>query len=283
MKTLISATAALGLLLLFAGLSEREDPGKPWRLVAALDRLAAEAGIGRVGGSGLLALSLLGALAGSAVAAVLTSLPVVVAASFLAGGLLPIVHARSRREKHRNALRHAWPDAMAEIISGVRAGLSLAECCSALAGRGPRELRAGFAAFSTTYEASGSFAAALIRLQDVLEDPVADRVAAILRMAHEVGGNDLVRVLRTSAELIREDLRIRGEISARWSWTITAARLAAGAPFVVLVIMSVRPEAAGAYASRGGTATIIAGALASLAGYRLMLRAAKLPEERRIR
>jgi tight adherence protein B len=172
---------------------------------------------------------------------------------------------------------------MAHLISGVRAGLSLAECCSALSKRGPEELRAGFGALAATYAATGSFDAALTRLQESLEDPVADRVVAVLRMAHAVGGNDLVRLLRTTAELIREDLRIRGEIRARWSWTVTAARLAAAAPFLVLLMMSTRPEAAAAYASDPGTATIIVGSSVSFLGYRLMLRAARLPEERRSR
>lgn len=283
MTTLITFLGGLGIMLLFSGLTQRERRHKRSRLLQALDRLEAEAGYARAGGRRLLASCFVGAAAGYAVGSAVGSLWIVSAAVFAAGGVLPLAHARSRRDKLRDALRAAWPDAMADIISGVRAGVSLAECCSALANRGPAGLRSGFAAFSATYAACGSFDAALTRLQDALEDPVADRVVAVLRMTHEVGGNDIVRVLRTSAELIREDLRIRGEIQARWSWTITAARLAAGAPFAVVLMMSTRPEAAAAYGSTGGTITILIGSAACLIGYRLMLLAAKMPEERRIR
>lgn len=283
MTTLITLVAGLGVVLLFSGLTQPDRPHQRWRPLDPLDRLAAEAGYGRAGGSGLLASCFVGAATGYAVGAAAGSLWVVSAVLFAAGGVAPLALARSRRDKMRDALRAAWPDAMADIISGVRAGLSLAECCSALATRGPDGLRGGFAAFSATYAACGSFDAALTRLQDALEDPVADRVVAVLRMTHEVGGNDVVRVLRTSAEQIREDLRIRGEVQARWSWTITAARLAAGAPFAVVLMMSTRPEAAAAYGSGGGTVTILIGSAACLIGYRLMLRAAKMPEERRLR
>jgi tight adherence protein B len=124
--------------------------------------------------------------------------------------------------------------------------------------------------------------AALDRLRTESADPVADRIVASLTLASEVGGTDLVRVLRTLADFVREDIRVRKEIEARWSWTVTAARVAAAAPWVVLLLMSTRPEAASAYNSAAGASVITAGAVASFVGYRLMLRAARLPEERRL-
>lgn len=280
---LVAIFAAFGLVLMFSGLTRSAAQSSRRSPLDKLNLLAREAGYRRVQGAGLVGLCFAGGLAAAALATVLTPLAPLQAAASIAGAAFPVIRARARREARRNALRHAWPDALADIISGVRAGVSLAECCSALARRGPVELRPAFSAFSAIYAASGSFDAALTRLQEHLEDPIADRVVAILRMTHEVGGNDLVRVLRTSAELIREDLRVRGEIRARWSWTITAARLAAAAPFLILLIMGTRPEAASAYASRGGTLTVSVGCLATLVGYRLMLRSAKLPEEMRLR
>ena len=283
MSFFVAALAASGLVLLFSGLTRPAPITTRTSPLEGLNRLAREAGYRRIAGPGLLGLCLAGGAAAYLVGSALTTLVPLQVGSLIAGIVYPLIRARVRRDAQRNALRHAWPDALADIISGVRAGVSLAECCSALAHRGPTELRDAFAAFSTTYVASGSFDAALTRLQEHLEDPVGDRVVAILRMTHEVGGNDLVRVLRTSAELIREDLRVRGEIRARWSWTITAARLAAAAPFLILVTMGTRPEATAAYTSEAGTLTILAGAAATFVGYRLMLRAAKLPEESRLR
>lgn len=278
----IAVLAATGVVLMFSGLMQPGSRPTRRRPLDRLDRLVAEAGYRRITGASLLGLCGVAGVAGSTLGAALTPLPLLALLSGIGGVVLPVVLAQASRERKRNALRHAWPDVLADIISGIRAGLSLAECCSALSRRGPHEMREGFGAFAATYAASGSFDAALTRLQQALADPVADRVVSVLRMAHEVGGNDLVRVLRTSAEFIRDDLRVRGEIRARWSWTVTAARIAAAAPFAVLAIMGVRPDAAAVYASPAGTTTILVGAALCFLGYRLMLRAARLPEERRI-
>jgi tight adherence protein B len=194
----------------------------------------------------------------------------------------PIAYARSRRCRRRDAARDAWPDAIVGLIASVRSGMSLSEACASLADKGPERLSPGFEAFRRTYRARGSFVAAISDLKKVLADPIADRVCASLLIAHEVGGSDLVRTLRALGDFVRDDLRIRREIQARWSWTVTAARVAAAAPWLVLVMMSSRPEAARAYNSSSGVLVVLGGALATLLGYRLMLRAARLPDHRRL-
>jgi tight adherence protein B len=219
---------------------------------------------------------------GCIAAAGLTGSTIVTLAAGVASAWTPIAVVRSRRARRRTRFREAWPDAIATLIASVRAGVSLPEACASLLSRGPEQLRDGFEAFSSSYRASGSFEAALVRLRAELADPVADRVALALGMAHEVGGTDLVRVLRTLGDFVREDLRVRKEIESRWSWTVTAARVAAAAPWVVLVMMSLRPEAAAAYDSPSGAMVIAGGGAATFVGYRLMLRAARLPEDPRI-
>jgi tight adherence protein B len=160
--------------------------------------------------------------------------------------------------------------------------MSLPEACEELATRSGPSLRPGFDTFLATYRATGSFEAGVWALRERLEDPIADRVGVALVTAHQVGGTDLVAVLGTLGDLVRDDLRVRGEIEARWSWTITAARLAAAAPWVVLVLMSMQPEGARAYRTSTGALIVMIGGAATLLGYRLMLRATRLPEDRRL-
>ncbi len=168
------------------------------------------------------------------------------------------------------------------MIAAVRSGVSLPEACTSLTERGPEGLREGWLSFASTYRATGSFRAGLERLVSTLADPVADRVSAALSIAQDVGGTELVRVLRAVGDFVRDDLRVRKEIEARWSWTVTAARVAAAAPWVVLLLMSTRPESAAAYNTPNGVLVISIGAAATVIGYRLMLRAARLPEDRRL-
>lgn len=281
MRLLASAAGACGLFFLYSGLT-RPSIGTA-RPLARLDALAAEAGLRRMRGGGLIALSGLGCVAAFVVTAAIVGSAFLAAAGAGAAAAAPVARCRSRRTARRRSCHEAWPDALASIISGIRAGLALPECCAALAEKGPEDLQLGFSAFAATYRASGSFEAGLLRVQEELQDPIADRVVTVLRMAHEVGGTDLVRILRTTTDFIREDLRVRNEIQARWSWTVTAARVAAGAPFAVLLVMGLRPEAAMAYNSSAGVSVIGAGTFATVLGYRLMLRAARLPDDQRLR
>lgn len=281
MTILVAALAAMGLLLVYDGIARPPQPRRRVGVWQTLDALAAESGLRGLTG-GRLAAGCAGAGLGALVVAAGVTGSVVVAVAVAApASVLPLSVARRRRDVRRRRLREQWPDALATLIAGVRAGVSLPECCAGLAERGPEGIRPGAEAFTSTYRATGSFAAALTRMQDELADPVADRVAAALRLAHDVGGTDLVRVLRALGDFLREDARVRREVEARWSWTVTAARVAAAAPWIVLLLMASRPEAARAYESPTGAAVVAAGAASTVLGYRLMLRAARLPEERR--
>jgi len=277
----MTVVGALGLLLLFDGLTTRERRRKS-PLLRRLDRLVDESGMQSMTGVRLIGASVASGLAVYFVVAALTSSSIESVVISAVAASLPVATARARRKRRLRRFREAWPDAIAILISGIRAGVSLPESCLSLVTRGPRELQPGFGAFTSTYRSSGSFRAGLTRLAAEMADPVADRVVTALVLAHEVGGTDLVRVLRTLGDFVREDLKVRQEIEARWSWTVTAARVAAAAPWLVLVMMSTRPETAMAYNSPSGVVVILIGAAATGLGYALMLRAARLPTERRL-
>lgn len=279
MRTIVLLSASSGALLVYLGLTA--PPPAPSRTWESLDRLGRDAGRPSWQAPRIVCACLASAVIAAFVAATLTSSAVVVGLSLFAGGWAPVAWLRSRSHARRRSHREVWPEAIALLTSGVRAGVSLPEVVAALADRGPELLQPHFHDFRSTYRSSTSFMAALDSLRDDLADPIADRVVSALKLAHEVGGTDLVRVLRTLGDFVREELRVRKEIEARWSWTVTAARLAAAAPWLVLLVMSSRPEAAAAYDSAPGLMLVAGGAGASLLGYRLMLRAARLPEEKR--
>jgi tight adherence protein B len=277
----IAALGALGLLLVYDGIAGGRARTRP-SLMRRLDELSNESGIRGFTGARMIALAAGAGLVAFVITAAITKSLAIAVALAVGAARIPFGVARSRRQHRRARFREAWPDAIATLVASVRAGISLPEACVSLTERGPRELAPGFESFRNSYRSSGSFAAGLHRLREDLADPIADRVATALLLAHEVGGTDLVRVLRTLGDFVREDLRVRKEIEARWSWTVTAARVAAAAPWVVLVMMASRPEAASAYNTGTGVMVIVCGAAATFAGYRLMLRAARLPEQRRL-
>ncbi len=198
------------------------------------------------------------------------------------GGYAPLALVRAKARKRRTGLRDLWPDAVDNITSGVRAGLALPEALAQLAGRGPEELRPAFRRFAEDYRTTGRFHESLDLLKARLADPVGDRLVESLRMAREVGGSDLGRLLRTLSTFLREDARARAELETRQSWTVNAARLAVAAPWMVLALLCTRPEAVASYATRTGTLVLLAGGVITVIAYRLMVRIARLPEEERV-
>lgn len=197
-------------------------------------------------------------------------------------GWLPIALVRMRARRRRAQLRDLWPDVVDNITSAVRAGLALPEALAQLAHRGPEELRPAFAEFASDYRTSGRFAESLDRLKQRLADPVGDRLIESLRIAREVGGSDLGILLRTLSSFLREDAQTRAELETRQSWTVNAARLAVGAPWLVLAMLSTRPQSIAAYDSRAGVLVLFVGATLSVLAYRLMMRIGRLPEEARV-
>jgi tight adherence protein B len=197
-------------------------------------------------------------------------------------GLLPFALVRRRRTQRSVELRELWPDAVDNLASGVRAGLSLPEALTALGVRGPEQLRSPFRRFGEDYRATGRFNESLNTLKANLSDPVGDRVVEALRMAREVGGTDLGRLLRTLSGFLREDARTRAELETRQGWTVNAARLALAAPWLILLLLSTKPQAVEAYNQPAGAVVLIAGGAVSFLAYRVMIRIARLPTERRV-
>jgi tight adherence protein B len=230
---------------------------------------------------------LLGASLGlGAVVAVLvlgtSHVPVIALAFGAFATLLPYGLVRRRRTQRAVELRELWPDAVDNLASGVRAGLSLPEALTALGVRGPEALRSPFRRFGEDYRATGRFNESLTTLKANLADPVGDRVVEALRMAREVGGTDLGRLLRTLSAFLREDARTRAELETRQGWTVNAARLALAAPWLILLLLSTKPQAVEAYNTPAGAVVLLVGGGVSLVAYRVMLRIARLPTERRV-
>lgn len=175
-----------------------------------------------------------------------------------------------------------WPDVVDDLVSAIRAGLSLPQAISELYQSGPEVLRPYFGLCRDRYQATGDFISGLSLMGTEIADPQADKFVSSLQVAHEVGGADLGLLLRTLSEVMREDLVIRGEIVARQSWTVNGARLAVAAPWITALVLSSRDSAASVYASSGGIRMLIACAIVSIVAYLGMMKIAKLPQEGRL-
>ena len=278
---LLLGAGLLGIWFSFFEAPERARRSAPGWSDRTQDLLV-QAGAPTVTPTALLVTSGLLGLGTFVTAAALTGAPPIAGCFAVIVAGAPSLVVRSRARRRRTELRTVWPEVLDDLASAIRAGLSLPEALIALGERGPEEVRTEFRQFAEDYRATGRFVDALETLKARLADPVADRIVEALRLTREVGGTDLGRLLRTLARMIRDDLRTRGELEARQSWTVAGARMAVAAPWVVLLLLSTRAETAQAYNSALGVVVLAAGAGCSALAYALMVRIGRLPEETRV-
>ncbi|WP_256841275.1 type II secretion system F family protein [Ornithinimicrobium cryptoxanthini] len=275
----------LGLACIWWSFWPAADPVRKARhhaILAQLDDDIRLAGLRSLRWPGLLAVCAIAVVIVAVLGLAVTRVPAVSIAFAGMAGWAPLAVVRARARSRRSRLREVWPDAVDHISSGVRAGLSLPEALIQLGDRGPEELREAFLAFGHDYRASGRFTDSLDQLKERMADPVADRLVEALRLAREVGGSDLGKVLRTLSTFLREDARSRAELEARQSWTVNAARLAMCAPWIVLLLMATRGTALQAYREPTGVVILIIGGVLSIVAYQAMVRIGRLPVEHRV-
>ncbi len=282
MGTLLGLLLGVGLLLVW--LAVTGDGWRPDRPVREpwLRGLLQRAGIEGVTPSGVLMLCVGSAVVIGVVMLGVSQTAPVAAVFAVMGGYLPVAVLKGRARRRQREFAELWPEAVDNLASAVRAGLSLPEALTQLGYRGPEPLRDPFAKFGRDYQASGRFGDSLDLLKQRLADPVGDRVCEGLRIARDVGGGDLGRMLRALSTFLRDDARTRSELESRQSWTINGARLAVAAPWLVLILMSFQSETIQRYQRPAGVAILIGGAAVCVVAYRLMTRLGRLPVERRI-
>ncbi len=271
------------LLVVWSFVAPYEDkPKTDGRLTARSRDLLARAGVeGVTPGAFIGACFVTGFVAFVLMFVVSAALPVGVVFGLMAGGV-PVALLKSRARKRLSEFRELWPDVVDNIASAVRAGLSLSEALAQVGERGPLPLREPFRRFGADYASTGRFADSLDRLKARLADPVGDRVVEALRIAREVGGGDLGRLLRSLSSFLRDDARTRSELESRQSWSVNGARVAVAAPWLVLGLLSFQGDVIQRYNSPIGALVIGIGAVVCVVAYRVMLRIGRLPEPERV-
>ncbi len=281
MSAILGVLLGAGLLLAVSPWLWPRIVERPARTSNRMRERLVQAGLGGVSPAVVIAVSfLLGIIVAATVFAVTTVIALALAAGAVAA-LLPGAVISWRARARQQATRVIWPDVVDQLVSAIRSGLGLADGVVTLAHTGPTVTREAFVQFESDYRMTGNFSLCLDSLKERLADPTADRIIETLRMSREVGGGELTTVLRNLGSYLRQESAIRSEVLARQSWVRNAAKLGVAAPWVVLLLLATRPEAAAAYNSPAGAILIVTGLVVSVVAYRVMIGLGRLPEERR--
>jgi len=226
----------------------------------------------------------IGTAASVATAAVLLltrSLVIAAAFGFLAAGI-SFVMVRGKNNINEAALIAAWPEVIDHLMSGIQSGLSLTESLAGLSTRGPEILRPAFTQFRATLSGSGDLTQAIEELKAKFAHHGSDQIFEALLISKTLGGSELLQILRTLGDFLRQDLALRREIDVKHGWIKNSAHISAAAPWILLLLLSTQPNTAIAYSNTTGAMILIAGLVMTTIAYLWMNRLGRLPQTPRV-
>jgi tight adherence protein B len=171
-----------------------------------------------------------------------------------------------------------WPKYLDSIHSAAWAGASLEQSILDSISFAPPKLAWALLEFEKDQSAGVAFTQSLDNLKVRLANPVADRFIEITRLASASGGRGYLNALRNQSLQLRLENATWTEIQVKQNWVLGTAKLAVLAPWLVLVLLSLRPETAIAFQTEVGIAVLIIGLVASLLAFRLVKALGALPE-----
>lgn len=219
----------------------------------------------------------------STAAVLLMTRSVVIALAFgtLAAGIA-FVTVRAKNNLNEAALIAAWPEVIDHLMSGIQSGLSLTESLVGLSTRGPEVLRPAFTQFKATLYGSGDLTQAIEELKALFAHHGSDQIFEALIISKALGGSELLQILRSLGDFLRQDLALRREIEVKHGWIKNSAHLSAAAPWILLLLLSTQPSTAAAYSTPTGAMILIAGLVMTAIAYIWMNRLGRLPQTPRV-
>lgn len=187
-----------------------------------------------------------------------------------------------KNSQNESALVAAWPEVIDHLMSGIQSGLSLTESLAGLCVRGPEILRPAFTEFRTSLYRHGDVGEAILELKDLFHHHGSDQIFEALIISKALGGSELLSILRTLGDFLRQDLALRREIEVKHAWIKNSAHLSAAAPWILLLLLSTQPSTAVAYSTPTGAAILLAGLVMTAIAYMWMNRLGRLPQTPRV-
>ena len=205
------------------------------------------------------------------------SIVIAIAFGFLAAGIA-FVTVRAKNNINEAALIAAWPEVIDHLMSGIQSGLSLTESLAGLSTRGPEVLRPAFTQFKANLYGSGDLNQAIEELKVMFSHHGSDQIFEALLISKTLGGSELLQILRTLGDFLRQDLALRREIEVKHGWIKNSAHLSAAAPWILLLLLSTQPSTSSAYSTTTGALILLAGLVMTGVAYIWMNRLGRWPE-----
>ena len=189
---------------------------------------------------------------------------------------------KNRSGKIELEIASSWPEVIDHLISGIQSGMSLTEALTELSVRGPLVMRPLFTSFKSQILEDGDFDRALSVLSEKFGSHASDQIFEALLISKSLGGSQLLTILRTLGNFLRQDLALRNEISVKQSWIKNSAHLSSAAPWLLLLLLAMQPTTVAAFTTPTGAGILFLGLALTALAYIWMSYLSRLPTVPRV-
>jgi tight adherence protein B len=192
------------------------------------------------------------------------------------------VVVNSRKGKHELEVSASWPEVIDHLVSAIQSGMSLTEALTELSDRGPEIMRPAFFHFKSQLFEDGNLDQGIQRLADHFKSHASDQIFQALLISKSLGGSELLSILRTLGNFLREDLALRNEIAVKQSWIKNSAHLSSAAPWLLLLLLAMQPSTVAAFSTATGAGILFIGLFMTVLAYIWMTFLGRLPSVPRV-
>jgi tight adherence protein B len=212
----------------------------------------------------------------------LTASPLLASAFSLLAIAFTFVVVNNRKGKHELEVSASWPEVIDHLVSAIQTGMSLTEALTELSTRGPVVMQPAFSTFKSRVFEDGNFDQGIQYLGEHFKSHASDQIFQALLISKSLGGSELLSILRTLGNFLREDLALRNEIAVKQSWIKNSAHLSSAAPWLLLLLLAMQPSTVQAFSTVTGAGILFIGLFMTVLAYIWMIFLSRLPSVPRV-
>jgi tight adherence protein B len=212
----------------------------------------------------------------------LTASPLLASAFSLLAIAFTFVVVNNRRGKHGLEVSASWPEVIDHLVSAIQTGMALTEALTELSTRGPVVMQPAFSTFKSRVFEDGNFDQGIQNLAEHFKSHASDQIFQALLISKSLGGSELLSILRTLGNFLREDLALRNEIAVKQSWIKNSAHLSSAAPWLLLLLLAMQPSTVQAFSTVTGAGILFIGLFMTVLAYIWMIFLSRLPSVPRV-
>jgi len=187
-----------------------------------------------------------------------------------------------RIQARKRKVYAAWPIVVESLESAAIAGMSLLESLRDIAESDQLFVAEDFAALCNSVDSGTALEVALDELKTKLATQPSDFTIELLKITNQLGSSGYVAALKNQTTALRLEANLQSELEAKQGWVVGTAKLAVLAPWLIVSVLSIRPENASIYRSLTGTAILLLGLVGSAAAMRMVYRIGRLTASPRV-